>query len=568
MPNDMSYLGIGKTKYFSSVCYIPEGNLEEMQIWQTERLTRKKNSGAWPVEGLKEFLQVVHGPPENLIIAENRDVETPAFYEDFYDEQFPFYDFLQKNQLEKFTKKFNPQIKMVTHHEAHAFAALGMSPFLKSIIVVMDGAGSRASDFKEPFENVLSDELEECSVFLQDGPSLKLIFKRWIQFSRDSQNPLRVYSSGIGGLYEKASEYIFGEPNSAGKVMGLAPFGKSHQKIEERVLFQRHLDWSNAFVGGSKKDWEASRHQQSYRDLAFAVQQELENDYQQIINQIKSKFPEYKNLILTGGCALNCTNNAKILYQDYFEKVYVLPFPGDDGVGLGSACQQLFTHWPQKWEPMSFDRQSPYWGPVSSVPNEDKLIKMLKEKEIHFKVCTDVVSSASEDLLNGKIIGWFQGRSESGPRALGNRSILVRPDRVGVKDFLNDKIKKRESFRPYGCSVIHEKASDYFEVKPGFDNMFMSYALKVRPAYLDLLQEVAHVDGTSRMQTVRKSQNELFYRLIVEFGRKTNLYCLLNTSLNIMGEPIIESMEDAINFFEKAPVEFLYIGNIKLIRTI
>lgn len=567
MDKPTHFLGLGKTKFNSSVCLIPNSDLKQTQIWQTERLTRKKDSGSWPSAALLAMEKfALSRNIDNFHIAENRDVETPAFFEEFFNNNFPFYDYLEQNSLKKYSTKFNPQIEFVTHHEAHAQAALAMSPFEKSIIVVMDGAGNRAQEFASPLRIGAEDEdVEVCSVYLQRGANIELHSKIWAKFLRSKKWPDHIVSQGAGFFYEKASEFIFNSSTSAGKVMGLAPFG-SAKIVKDKIAFLEELGWQNRFIGENKKLWEESIHFPFYCDLAATVQAELERDYFSLINKVKQKFPDYDNLILTGGCALNCTNNAKILYSKLFNKMYVLPFPGDESISLGLAGKNLFEKKETKWAPTSFDQQHAYWGPVLSVPNEDKLVELLRLKKIPYKLSSDLVSDAAIDLLNNKVIGWFQGRSESGPRALGNRSILVRPDVPGIKDHLNSKIKFREKFRPYGCSVIHEKGQEYFEIDEGFDNPFMSYALRVRPTYKELLKEVSHVDGTSRMQTVRKTQNALFYSLILEFGKRSGLYCLLNTSLNVMGEPIVESMEDAVSFFEKVNVDSMYIGNIKLYR--
>lgn len=556
----MNYLGLGKTKFFSSVCYISEGERKNMQVWQTERLARKKNSGAWPHLALKSFLQTVKDIPHDLIIAENRDVETPAFFEQYYNEEFPFFDFLKKDGLEKFSSFTNPDLRFVTHHEAHAYAALLMSPFEQSIIVVLDGAGSRAKHFSREIKGVDADSLEECTVYLQDGPKLKEVFKRWIQHDKDKDN--RIICNGIGHLYETCSQLIFNDSNSSGKVMGLAPFA-----LGTHFDLQAGLDWEKSFKAKDKRDWENSPHQDYFKNVAASVQHQLEQNYEALISNIKEEFPAYKNLILTGGCALNCTNNALIYYKKIFEKIYVLPFPGDDGIAVGCAGRELYTSHPEKWEPLPSSHQVSFWGPLSSIPDEEKLKKLLEERKIPFEVCSDVTLSAADDLINGKIIGWFQGTSESGPRALGHRSILCRADRSGVKNYLNEKIKRREAFRPYGCSVLQEKAFSYFEVDEHFENPFMSFAVKIKESYRGILHEVSHVDGTSRMQTIRKSQDELFYSLIKEVGDRSGHYCLLNTSLNIMGEPIVETMADAIRFFESTAVDSMYIGKIKLKRT-
>jgi carbamoyltransferase len=164
------------------------------------------------------------------------------------------------------------------------------------------------------------------------------------------------------------------------------------------------------------------------------------------------------------------------------------------------------------------------------------------------------------------LIAWFHGRSESGPRALGNRSILARVDVPGLKDDLNARVKGRESFRPYGSSVLQEHAAEYFEVPSDFEAPFMSFAPRVKPKYAELLKEVTHVNGTSRIQTVSEGQNPRYRALIQALGDLTGLYCVLNTSLNIMGEPIVETMQDAKRFLEGTPVDALVLEDVVISR--
>ncbi len=552
------YIGLGKTKYNSSVCAIDE-TTNEIQIWLTERLNRKKASGAWPLEGIESVEKILnrHESKLEIMIAENRDVQSPEFFENFCDVKFPFYDHLKKKKIEKYSKKFNPLLTTENHHEAHAYAALAMSPFEQSLIVVMDGAGNALQD--------QSELLEECSVFTQNGGKLELVHKRSTKIIKSLNDSRHYYSNGIGLFYEKISDYIFNDSNSSGKVMGLAPFGVATQ-IKDRIHFQENLQWSKSFKGKTKVEWESSENLQRYYNLAASVQHEFEKDFDGLIEKIRSDFPSYKNIILTGGCALNCTNNARLLEKKIFEKIYVLPFPGDESISFGIANILRLKNNPENWKSLSFTNQSAYLGPIASVLSASEIELKLIQNKISYLKHGNVVERAVNELKNGKIIGWFQGRSESGPRALGNRSILARPDRADLKNVLNSSIKFRESFRPYGCSVIHEKAQDYFQVEENFDAPYMSFAVKLKSKYKILLKEVSHVDGSSRIQTVRPGQNELFYQLIKQFGDQSNLYCLLNTSLNIMGEPIVETVDDAIRFFQSTPVDSMYIGNFELLR--
>lgn len=541
----LQFLGLGKTKYSSSICLIDDNEFVELLL--TERLNRKKSSGAWPVLALKKVFKRLNF--SDLTIAENRDVHHPQVIEDAQNQIFPFYEYLRKEKLDFFTRRFNPDIHFLPHHLCHAYAALALSPFEKSVIVVMDGAGSEISP----------NEFEECSVFIQEGVHLTLSFRQTVHFSKSSKNPLHTFGNRIGASYEKASEYIFNSPNSSGKVMGLASFGSSLPHANH-FDFQENLPWSKSFKMKSKNDWESLEHT-FFQDIAATVQNELETEYAKILTLVKEKHPEYTNLILAGGCALNCTNNAKIYYQNLFRNIYVPPFPGDESIGFGLAHYLKYQSNPTIWTPVPFEKQSAYFGPLSSIPTDSEVEKIFRSDDFEIKKYDDITIRAAHLLKENHIIAWFQGRSESGPRALGNRSILARPDNPGLKDKLNNTIKFRENFRPYGCSVLYEKAHLYFDIEEGFNNPYMSYAIKVRDNYKIALKEVSHVDDTSRMQTVRVGQNEIFYKLIQNFGNETGLYCLLNTSLNVMDEPILESLADAKRFIEKSPIEYLVIGN-------
>ncbi len=539
------YLGLGKTKYSSSICLIDQDQSVEMLL--TERLNRKKNSGAWPELPLKALSERLDR--SILMLAENRDVHHPMQIEDIQNGIFPFYDYLKKENLDFFTSRFNPHITFISHHFCHASAALAISPFEKAVIIVMDGAGTEV--------NV--EEYEECSVFLQDGVKLTPSFRQTIRFSKSHKHSQHSFGNRIGSAYEKASEFIFNSPNSSGKVMGLASFGKT-LPLKDYYDFMENLPWDLSFKKKSKQDWENTDHT-LFKNIAATVQQALEDDYARIIAKVKELHPEYENLILTGGCALNCTNNAKILYQNLFRKIFVPPFPGDECIGFGLAHALKFKEYPESWQPLLFENQSAYFGAQSSVPTDYEIEKHFTSSEFKLEKHQDITKAAAQLLHDGQTIAWIQGRSESGPRALGNRSILSRPDIPGLKDKLNTHVKFRESFRPYGCSVLYEKAHLYFDVEEGFNNPYMSYAIKVRPEFKATLKEVSHIDETSRMQTVRAGQNEKFYKLINEFGQKSGLYCLLNTSLNVMDEPILETVADARRFMEKTPIEYLIIGD-------
>jgi carbamoyltransferase len=541
----MQFLGLGKTKFNSSICLLDE-QAETVELILTERINRIKNSGSWPYLALLKLDSKINR--EKIIISENRDVMSVQNLEESLDKNFPFFDFLKKKHLDFFSTHYNKEILTVAHHLAHAYAALAMSPFEKSIIIVMDGAGSEVGH----------NEFEECSVYLQSKGSLKLVHSQSVNFQVE-KNSKHTYGNRIGAAYEKIAEFIFNSSHSSGKVMGLAAFSKSND-LGEITPFLESLHWDNAFKGGGKSKWEKMDHSK-FKDLAASIQKKLEDEYDKIIDLVKNQFPEINNLILTGGCALNCTNNARIMYQRKFERIFVPPFPGDESIAFGLAHFSKYQHFPHSWKTLPFENQSAYLGPLDSIPTEDQIKNEFSTERYSLQKFIDCTDKAVELLIQNKIIAWFQGRSESGPRALGNRSILARPDIFELRNFLNNKIKFRENFRPYGCSVLFEKAHLYFDVDEKFNNPYMSFAIKIRPEFQETLKEVGHVDLTSRMQTVRSRQNEIFYRLINKFGQRTNLYCLLNTSLNVMDEPILETVADAKRFMDNSPIEYLFIGD-------
>jgi carbamoyltransferase len=566
----MLFMGLGKTLYNSSVSLIEErpGGDVDVEIALSERILRKKASGAWPERALRVLEP--RWTNRDLLIAENRDVIAPIDREKTMNEALPFFEYLQREKLDRFTTHYNPELAYVTHHLCHASAATVMSPFDKAVIVVLDGAGSALEDFNEDSQEAKSDLLseklggvkpergvhEECSIYLMHRGRLEPVAKRWRKFQPSARVPKKTFSEGVGIFYESAAEFVFDSNRSAGKVMGLAPFGKARD-VGSRIDFLESLDWTRAFKGKGKRDWDESGRFQEYADVSASVQADFERELWSLLEFVREKFPDFDNCILTGGCALNCTFNAKLLKRGLFKNVYVPPFPGDESIGFGAASYRFLTA-RDSFKPIPFQRQHGFFGPRSSVLPEDQLAEVFQGHKIHKP--DSITDFTADRLARGEIVGWFQGRSESGPRALGHRSILADPSRAGLKDELNSRIKFREDFRPYGCSCLHERADEYFDVAKGFDNPYMSFAVETRADWREKLSQVTHVDGTSRMQTVRANQNPIFHELISKFAARSGFACVLNTSLNVMGEPIVETAEDARAFLEKTPVHGMAIG--------
>lgn len=566
----MLYLGLGKTLYNSSVCALLKRDAElDIEIALSERLLRKKATGVWPERALRTVLESVGSVP-SMEIAENRDVITPDARERDLDKVLPFYSHLKAAGLGEFTQKFNPKIKFVSHHLAHAYAALALSPFRRCLILVVDGAGSAFPDVMDndaPFLPRLggqpgqSGSVEECSIYLLDQGKLSPLIKRWRNFEKLQILPRTVVSEGVGIFYETIAKYLFNSERAAGKVMGLAALSEG-KVVANRVDYLKALDWGNQYLGHSATDWDQQRDLQGQAQIAADAQASFEDDLMQTLRFLRSQYSEVESLIITGGCALNCTFNGKLLREKIFREVHVPAFPGDESIGLGTAS--FLYHSNNAWRTVPHSDQHAYYGPKTSTPQATEVAKTFKD----FKLIKplDIADYAADRLAQGKILGWFQGRSESGPRALGNRSILADPRIPGLKNRLNRSIKFREDFRPYGSSCLYERSHEYFEVDPGFNNPFMSFAVFTRRKWRERLNEVTHADGTSRIQTVRRTQNPRFYDLLQRFDDRTGLACLLNTSLNVMGEPIVETVADAKNFLLKTPVDGLVIGDFYVER--
>jgi carbamoyltransferase len=358
------------------------------------------------------------------------------------------------------------------------------------------------------------------------------------------------------------ANFVFDSPEAEGKLMGLAAYSPSLPKLQTTLNhfdFLKSIDLTKSASMQKYKTWEENPNKDYYLQLARFTQDYFEQNIFNFLNEAKQKFPNIDNLILTGGCALNCTANAKILHSKLFNHIYVTPNPSDTSISLGCAYGISQIKEERIWSPLQHQHQIAYLGAKSSVPENYNILKLFQDFEI--EQCFDICKFTATLLAQNKIIAWFQGRSECGPRALGNRSILAIPTIPNLRDYLNNKIKFRESFRPYGCSVPWEDSHLYFECSPGFNNPFMSFATPLRSSFQDILKEVAHVDNTSRMQTVRKEQNLLFHTLLKEIQILTNIPILLNTSLNVMNEPILETPIDALRFLKNSTIDGLAIGN-------
>lgn len=351
------------------------------------------------------------------------------------------------------------------------------------------------------------------------------------------------------------------------KVMGLAPYGdprryrdalKSLYDLLPKGNYVIHQDKYYSLHTAIKPRKKGEPITQAHMDFAASLQEALETIVFHVLSYFKT-FTGEKNLCLAGGVAQNCTLNGKILRSGMFEKVFVQPASYDAGCAIGAALYIELQSAPatriSKLEHM-------YWG--SDIGDEQTIPSdLLAWKDfIDIEIVDDICQTAAELMAEGNVIGWAQGCSEFGPRALGNRSILADPRPAENKDIINAMVKKREAFRPFAPSVLEEEADLFFEMPAGVEKLpFMSFVVKVREEKQESLGAITHFDGTARIQTVSKQTNERFWSLITAFKKLTGIPMLLNTSFNNNAEPIVNSVEDAVVCFLTTKLHYLFVGD-------
>jgi len=459
--------------------------------------------------------------------------------------------------------KIKAKIYNIEHHRAHLASAFFVSPFDRATVISIDGFGDFTSCMVAKGESNKIDVLSAVNY----PHSLGLIYTALTQFL---------------GFKKFGDEY---------KVMGLSAYGKPKylQDLEEILIlkpkgkFALNLDyfafykkresmlWNNTepmledvFSEKLIKKFGSPRRDEEeissfHCDLAASLQAMYEKAFFHILNYAQ-RITSISNLCLAGGCALNSLANGKIFDHTAFKEVYIQPGASDAGGSLGASYylyHQILAH------KRKFLMQHAYWGPEFS---EDEIEKAIEEKELEPEGCLiekvkdydKLCRKAAEFIAQGKIVGWFQGRMEWGPRALGNRSILVDPRRKEMKALLNERIKRREWFRPFAPSILLEKVGEYFE--KDYPDPFMLKVYPIKEDKKEIIPAVTHADGTARPQTVSKQENPLFWQLIQEFQKLTAVPVLLNTSFN-ENEPIVCRPQEALDCFLRTKIDVLVIGN-------
>jgi carbamoyltransferase len=570
----MKILGISAHYHDSAAALLVDGDL--VAAVQEERLSRHKNDAAFPVGAIEHCLERAGIEAEQLdavVFYEKpmlkfERILTMALRE--WPRTFSSFPQAMKNTLgEKLWVKGlikswlgvpASKILFTEHHRGHAAAAFLTAPTKEAAILTADGVGEWAT--------------------LSVGRGKRTPDKTQVDILREIRFP-----HSLGMLYSTFTAFLGFQVNEGEyKVMGLASYGKPKYADEVRKVIRRTDDgafqldmsffeyhttskrsFSKRFIdvfGAPRAPWEpldpTGEEGRRHTDIAASVQHVLEEILVDMCKRLhdETKLPD---LCLGGGVALNGVCNARILRESGFERVFVPPAPGDAGCALGAALLADRVHFgnPDKDFP-----DHPYWGPdieaeeLARVAREDglTLVEMSSDAELF--------EHLASELQGGKIVGWMDGRTELGPRALGNRSILSAPHTTEQRDRLNKSIKFREEFRPFAPAVPTEHASTYFDMPPGGHRLarFMSGVFPVREEHKANLAAVTHVDGTARLQTVERDLSPRFHALLETYGKKSGIPVLLNTSFNLAGEPIVNRAVEGYSTFRRCGIDMLVAG--------
>ena len=538
-----------------------------------ERYTHDKHSRIFPIDAIKDCLkigkisindidEIAYVNDINLLIREmylrpalNNDHRLDFLIKDL-EKIDKIYNFKEKIRKEL---KFKGKIKNYRHHLCHVASSYYSSGFKNALCLSIDGFGEH-----------------ETGMFVSGvNGKLNILSKE------------NVYPHSLGLLYS-AITYFLGWKNHCdeGIIMGLASYGNSKNKIpgsnksylsvfreilEDKKNLKYHINsnfidyyttrnkWvTEKFVKifGKKRDYK-NKITQHHKDIAAALQDRLEEIVLSHLRYAKKKY-KFDKLCLAGGVALNCSLNGKIAKSKIFDEIFVFPASGDDGCAVG-AC---FLSYKDKVKKFSPKRNMNFY--IGSSFSDKKIEQEAKKLKLKFKRSKNIYSEVAGYLKEGKIVAWFQGGAEFGPRALGNRSILCKPFPIKMRDHLNKRVKFREEFRPFAPSVLDKYQKDFFELDQ--DSPHMLIATKVKKNKKNLIPAVVHIDDTCRVQTVKKNINERFYDLIESFNKLTKIPVLLNTSFNVKGQPIVNTPSEALETFKSTNIDVLAIGDFVLIK--
>ena len=591
-------LGISAFYHDSAAAIIEDGKI--IAAAQEERFTRKKHDFGYPffsIEFVLNYSKIKLSKVDHIVFFEKPFLKFERLLETYvamaprgflqFSKAMPAWlreKLFQKKMLfsllKQHDKNFNDTKKIFfsEHHLSHAASAFYPSPYEKAIVLTADGVGEWAT----------------TTVAIGDQNNLKI--KKEIHFPHS-----------LGLLYSAFTYYTGFKVNSGEyKLMGLAPYGepKYAELIKKHLIHikddgsfrldQKYFNYTTGFTmtnenfnklfGQKPRDVKTEKITQFHMDIASSIQIVTEEIMIKICKSLKEEY-KISNLCLAGGVALNCVANGKILKENIFKNIWIQPAAGDAGGSLGAALAFWYLELNKDRKFTNNDQmKGSYLGPSYS---NDEIQKSLTNLGAKFKILSnnDLINKTSDDLANGHAIGWFQGRMEFGPRALGARSIIGDPRSPNMQKNLNLKVKYRESFRPFAPSVLREDVDKWFELNK--DSPYMLIVSDVKKEKQTQMTDeekklfgieklnikrseipaVTHVDYSARIQTVHQETNKKYYDLIKKFKEKTNCSVIVNTSFNVRGEPIVNTPEDAFNCFMGTELDNLAIGNCYLIKS-
>lgn len=440
-----------------------------------------------------------------------------------------------------------PRLELVHHQEAHLATAFYGSGLEEALCLSLDATGDGA-----------------CGMFAHATKQGGIKVLETI--------PTR---SSLGFFYTLMTYYLGFEEGDEYKVMGLAPYGKPTIDLSAIVRPAKggwDFDWSfvrqdpalkspfepvyakklidllgrpNRCPGEAVEDF--------HRDVARSTQFTLEECLMSAVEELHRRVPEVRNLCFAGGVALNCSANRRLLHSEHFDQVYVPPVASDRGLAVGCAYQGAVMLGDAPWQ---------LWDPYLGSNYSNATVRQeLEANGCRFVEVDNPVEAGAELLAEEKIIGWYQGRSESGARALGNRSILSSCATTTIRDLVNARIKYREEFRPFAPSILQEEVGNWFHAHGRKEFPYMTFTLDAMEHQASRMAAVVHVDGTARVQTVSSSSNEVYYELIKQYAKQSGVPVILNTSFNLKGQPIVESPRDALMTFYGCGLDALIMNN-------
>lgn len=556
----MNILGINYYYHDTTASIVMDGDL--IVAIEEERLTRNKHTWSYPHQSIKKAMEVAQIEPKDIdhiaiSIKPTLNIFSRLIYglrnitkaKSFFKHEFVSGYYKQKefwrwyNELYPMNSK-KPQVHFVPHHLSHAIGSFNISPYDEAAILSIDGSGEWATSF----------------LGYAKGTEYETINQSYFPYS-------------LGSFYEAITQYCGFKPNyDEGKTMGLAPLGDPdiyYDQMSKLIQIDKdgniNIDlsyfsyqfwgrqrFSEKFVKTFGQPRTGKEFEVHHLNVAAAGQKVLEDRILDLCGVLHRK-TQTDYIVISGGVALNSVANGRVVRESPFKDVYVMPAAGDNGTGIGAS---YYVYNNILGEKRNFVHLNPYVGTEYSNNEIEALIKECKlQAEYHEDIC----SITARHLSEGNIIGWFQGQMEIGPRSLGNRSILADPTKSEMKDKINAEVKHREAYRPFAPSCIVEAKNEFFDID--VEAPFMLKVCYVKPESVQKLPAITHVDNSARLQTVRKEVNPRYHELLSKFGELSGAPVLLNTSFNIMGEPIVESPLQAIRCYFSTGLDMLVLGN-------